>query len=174
MPACALVAQRNFVLHHSRPDERADQIRNDVAMCCMGCAPPCGYCLKASMTAARSVRPVVYRVGGNDGERCSEWWSGVDLCGWIWVWVVLGLFTLTLVLSHQGRGDVWLVCLVVCPALWIDESLITLCQRVRFQRRGTLFLIILVPMNGRVKSAMTWRCVAWDVPHPVDTALKPV
>ena len=22
MPACALVAQKNFVLHHSRPDER--------------------------------------------------------------------------------------------------------------------------------------------------------
>ena len=78
------------------------------------------------MTAARSVRPVVYRVGGNDGERCSEWWSGVDLRGWIWVWVVLGLFTLTLVLSHQVRGDVWLVCLVVCPFpaphLWIADQ----------------------------------------------------
>ena len=32
--------------------------------------------------------------------------------------------------------------------LWINESSITLCQRVRFQRRGTLFLIVLVPMNG--------------------------
>ena len=50
MPACALVARKNFILHHSRPDERADQIRNDVAMCCMGCALPCGYCLEASMT----------------------------------------------------------------------------------------------------------------------------
>ena len=50
----------------------------------------------------------------------------MDLRGWIWVWVVLGLFTLTLVLSHQGRGDVWLVCLVVCPFpaphLWIADQ----------------------------------------------------
>ena len=29
MPACALLARKNFVLHHSRPDERADQVRND-------------------------------------------------------------------------------------------------------------------------------------------------
>ena len=59
--------------------------------------------------------------------------------------------------------------------LWIDESLVTLFQRVRLQRRRTLFFIILVPMNGRIKSAMTWwsclsvACVAssysaWRVP----------
>ena len=41
--------------------------------------------------------------------------------------------------------------------LWIDESLITLCQRVRLQRRRTSFFIILVPMNGRVKFAMIGR-----------------
>ena len=29
--------------------------------------------------------------------------------------------------------------------LWIDESLITLCQRVRLQRGRTSFFIILVP-----------------------------
>ena len=29
MPACALAAQKNVVLHRSRPDERADQVRND-------------------------------------------------------------------------------------------------------------------------------------------------
>ena len=50
----------------------------------------------------------------------------------------------------------------VCPALplWIDESLITLCQRVRLQRGRTSFFIILVPMNGRVKPAMTRRVPA--------------
>ena len=59
--------------------------------------PPCGYCLKASMT-----------------------------------------------------GRVVLSCLPThTPPLWIDESLITLCQRVRLQRRRTLFFIILVPVNGR-------------------------
>ena len=35
MPACALAARKNFVLHRSRPDERADQVRNDVTMRCM-------------------------------------------------------------------------------------------------------------------------------------------
>ena len=35
MPACALSAQKNFVLHHSRPDERVDQVRNDVTMRCI-------------------------------------------------------------------------------------------------------------------------------------------
>ena len=43
----------------------ADQVRNDG----FGRTPPCGYCLEASMTAARSVRPVVSRLRGNDGER---------------------------------------------------------------------------------------------------------
>ena len=33
-------------------------------------------------------------------------------------------------------------------ALWFDESLITLCQRARLQRRRTSFFIILVLMNG--------------------------
>ena len=32
--------------------------------------------------------------------------------------------------------------------LWIDESPITLAQRVRFQRGRTSFFIVLVPMNG--------------------------
>ena len=36
-------------------------------------------------------------------------------------------------------------CLCLALHLWIDESPITLCQRVRFQRRRTLFLIVLVP-----------------------------
>ena len=33
----------------------ADQVRNDVCGASMRVSPPCGYCLKASMTAARSV-----------------------------------------------------------------------------------------------------------------------
>ena len=41
------------------------------------------------------------------------------------------------------------------PPFWIDESPITLCQRVRLQRGRTSFFIVLVPMNGRIKSAMT-------------------
>ena len=50
------------------------------------------------------------------------------------------VFTLALVLSHQGRGGfgrlVWACSLASPAALWIDESSITLCQRVRFQRKG--------------------------------------
>ena len=72
---------------------------------------------------------------------------------------VLDLFTLTFDSSPiKGEGEFGgCVGLVVCPAphLWIDESLITLCQRVRLQRGRTSFFIVLVPMNGRVKSAMT-------------------
>ena len=41
------------------------------------------------------------------------------------------------------------------PPLWIDESPIMLCQRVRFQRKGVKRLIVLVPVNRRIKSAMT-------------------
>ena len=33
-------------------------------------SPPCGYCLKASMTAARSIHPVDSRLRGNDGKFC--------------------------------------------------------------------------------------------------------
>ena len=90
----------------------------------------------------------------------------------------------------------------VSSALWIDESLITLCQRVRLQRGRTSFFIILVPMNGRIKSAMTVRggyglvvdltcspspliplpsrergnavVLSCRLRRPVDTALKPV
>ena len=56
------------------------------------------------------------------------------------------------------------------PPLWIDESPITLCQRERFQRGRTSFFIVLVPMNGRIKSATTRATVvssrysAWRVP----------
>ena len=39
----------------------ADQVRNDVTMRCMSCSPPCGYCLKASMTDPDRHS----RVGGN-------------------------------------------------------------------------------------------------------------
>ena len=56
----------------------ADQVRNDVTMRCMKCATPCGYCLKASMTATLSCRPVVSRLRGNDGEG-----SGNDGPGWL-------------------------------------------------------------------------------------------
>ena len=46
------------------------------------------------------------------------------------------IFTLTLVLSLDGRGDsvgcVGLFHPRHAPPLWIDESPITLCQRVRF------------------------------------------
>ena len=52
-------------------------------------------------------------------------------------------------------GCVGLFTRVALPPLWIDESPITLCQRVRLQRRRTLFFIILVSINGRIKSAMT-------------------
>ena len=107
MPACALVARKNFVLHRSRPDERAGQVRNELAPRSYPAGtqrgvslPPCGYCLKASMT----------------------------------VWCGCLTITLTLVLSHQGRGDMVGVVLftrVTLPPLWIDESPITLCQRVR-------------------------------------------
>ena len=43
-----------------------------------------------------------------------------------------------LTLSRQGRGGltVGLDLFSPSPALWIDESPITLCQRVRFQRKG--------------------------------------
>ena len=50
------------------------------------------------------------------------------------------VFTLILALSLDGRGDsvdrFVLFTRVVLPPLWIDESPITLCQRVRFQRKG--------------------------------------
>ena len=46
--------------HPRRPPHLwiADQVRNDVTVHYMACTPRCGYCLEASMTAARSVRPV--------------------------------------------------------------------------------------------------------------------
>ena len=69
------------------------------------------------------------------------------------------VFTLTFDSSPiKGEGDMIGWCWLVhpChPALWFEESLIMLFQRGRFQRRRTSFFIILVPMNGRVKSAMT-------------------
>ena len=34
---------------------------------CMGYAPPCGYCLEASMTVAGSIHPMDSRLRGNDG-----------------------------------------------------------------------------------------------------------
>ena len=67
-------------------------------------------------------------------------------------------------------------CLVVArtsAALWIDESPLTLYQRERLQRGRTSFFIVLVPMNGRVKFAMTG--CGWSVlllPRPVDTCLR--
>ena len=68
---------------------------------------------------------------------------------------------------------VGLSCCLPSPHLWIDESLITLCQRVRFQRRGTLFLIILVPMNGRIKCVMTVRDAVNDgLPRPCPSGLR--
>ena len=47
----------------------ADQVRNDggYGAAFDGGAPPCGYCLEASMTATHSIRPVGYRLRGNDG-----------------------------------------------------------------------------------------------------------
>ena len=65
------------------------------------------------------------------------------------------------------------------PPLWIDESPITLCQRERFQRGRTSFFIVLVPMNGRTKSATSLRhgriqqvlSVARPC-HPVDTVMR--
>ena len=63
--------------------------------------------------------------------------------------------------------------------LWIDESPITLCQRERFQRGRTSFFIVLVPMNGRIKSATSLRhgriqqVLGVACPcHPVDTATR--
>ena len=49
----------------------ADQVRNDVASCPM--SPRCGYCLEASMTAARSIRSVDSRLRGNDGAGGLAW-----------------------------------------------------------------------------------------------------
>ena len=43
--------------------------------------------------------------------------------------------------------------------LWFDESLIMLFQRGCLQRGRMLFFIILVPTNGRIRSAMTVWCV---------------
>ena len=63
--------------------------------------------------------------------------------------------------------------------LWIDESPLTLCQRERFQRGRTSFFIVLVPMNGRIKSATSLRhgriqqVLGVACPcHPVDTAMR--
>ena len=71
------------------------------------------------------------------------------------------------------------VCLFPAPHLWIDESPITLCQRARLQRGRTSFFIVLVPMNGRIKSATSLRhgriqqvlSVACPC-HPVDSRLR--
>ena len=45
---------------------------------------------------------------------------------------------------NDGEGTLGMTDRSALP-LWIDESLITLCQRVRLQRRRTSFFIILVP-----------------------------
>ena len=79
MAKCALVAQKNVVLHHSRPDERpayagmtgwvgcriermlrhrfhphpnplSSRERGFWRLVCLVVGPRCGYCLKASMT----------------------------------------------------------------------------------------------------------------------------
>ena len=90
----------------------ADQVRNDglVVGFVLFTLPPCGYCLEASMTVLAWI--------------C---WTGMMHCI---------VFTLTLALSLDGRGEfggcVGLVRPRHTPHLWIDESLITLCQRVRF------------------------------------------
>ena len=63
----------------------------------------------------------------------------------------LSCFTLTFDSSPiKGEGDSvgWFFLVSPTLHLWIDESLIMLCQRVRFQRGRTSFFIILVPMNG--------------------------
>ena len=102
---------------------------------CVGLfTPPCGYCLEASMTV---------------------WWD----CLVFTLTPVSGTGTGFDTLSSRERGilAVVLACVAPPPHLWIDESPITLCQRVRLQRGRTSFFIVLVPMNGRIKSAMTWR-----------------
>ena len=46
----------------------ADQVRNDVCGASMRVSPPCGYCLKASMTGLAAPHPVDSCFRGNDGE----------------------------------------------------------------------------------------------------------
>ena len=108
----AWVAWMGWVASARPPLWIADQVRNDglVVGFVLFTLPPCGYCLEASMTVLAWI--------------C---WTGMMHCI---------VFTLTLALSHQGRGEfggcVGLVRPRHTPHLWIDESLITLCQRVRF------------------------------------------
>ena len=74
VPACALVAQKNFVLHYSRPGERADQVRNDgpgdvgIVLFTRVTLPHCGYCLEASMTATLH-RPPAYALAAQRRKR---------------------------------------------------------------------------------------------------------
>ena len=104
----------------------------------MACCPlPCGYCLEASMT------------GRGVGLDCSP----ASPCP-----------VVSRLRGNDGGGVHGVT--GALPHLWIDESLITLCQRVRLQRRRTLFFIILVPMNGRTKSAMTGAVLVWLVATP--------
>ena len=75
-----MTGQGRFVLLSALPCTSGLRIKSAMTCCRARPAPPCGYCLKASMT---------------------------DLA------VVLSCFTLTLVLSHQGRWGIWLVVLLL-------------------------------------------------------------
>ena len=104
-------------------------------------ALPCGYCLEASMTG-----------------RCG--WCWLVVCPTLHLWIADQVRNDVMMLVHRfhpllpvsGTGTgfgpppsremgipsvgVVLFTRVTLPPLWIDESPITLCQRVRFQRKG--------------------------------------
>ena len=82
------------------------------------------------------------------------------------------VFTLTLALSHQGRGGFWSVVLSCChprhtPPLWIADQVrndVTMLVH-RFHPHPSP-----LPSRGGIVSVVLACCM----PHPVDTALKPV
>ena len=94
-------------------------------------APPCGYCLEASMTGPAAHHPVDSRLRGNDGP-------GIGTMQRI-------VFTLTFDSSPiKGEGIGGWFGLVVAPRhtppLWIDESPMNLVEILGFQPKGVATL----------------------------------
>ena len=103
-----------------------DQVRNDMAMRYMGCAPRCGYCLKASMTGRGDgvgvfrflallgmtrVIPVFVdsRLRGNDGPRLGCLFHPLLPCQ------ALGQALIPLPSRERGLWRlVWLVVALLC------------------------------------------------------------
>ena len=82
----------------------ADQVRNDVTTRYMGCAPLCGYCLKASMTAGVTgmMEPASFLLDCGSSPQCPQCtvWDRVGLSNWL---VVFGLMMPSVLMLCEVR-----------------------------------------------------------------------